>query len=442
MAIQVLVVLFALVAGCSGNGHGQADGGDASSDSDADSDTDADADSDTDSDTDSDSDSDSDTDSDTDSDSDADSDTGSDTTNDLPKGCQVISPANYNTMGWTGREAMDDDYMVWTWVDFSKDPDQDVLMKHQLSTGIQQELLRRDQPKLMTAPALFAGNVFFFRQTNPSDGYTTEIFRIVLNDKTEMQLTSNDTSDRDPMGGQNGCLYDAYTSPNQRAYLTYFDLDLKKEIVISDYLYLARVWDGSRWIAFTRSYSTYETLYKFDLDNQAAGAQLVDSTQMGFFNMSFNKDTHELVAGVWITGKSNGYDLMAWNMETNERTTLIDDPWDQGLPDYSGHAIAYADSQAAGTGWFGNYKAEVKILDRDTRALRTALPFDTWYGIGLWSHYLAANNVGKWGDTIILCDLEEEGLMGTDGHVCPESGCGNPDGGMDSGIDAGMDGGI
>jgi len=38
----------------------------------------------------------------------------------------------------------------------------------------------------------------------------------------------------------------------------------------------------------------------------------------------------------------------------------------------------------------------------------------------------AFNNWGIWGDSIILCDLVEDGFMDADGHVIPE----DADGGM------------
>ena len=36
-------------------------------------------------------------------------------------------------------------------------------------------------------------------------------------------------------------------------------------------------------------------------------------------------------------------------------------------------------------------------------------------------------------DILILCDLQAGGFIDASGHVCPESGCPEPDGGMDGG---------
>jgi hypothetical protein len=121
---------------------------------------------------------------------------------------------------------------------------------------------------------------------------------------------------------------------------------------------------------------------------------------------------------------------MAWNPETNVRTVLVSEPFDQGHPDADGHLVSYLDSQASGAGYWSGYHAEVKIIDRDTLVQRTVLPLDSYFGTGIWSHYLVSNNVGMWGDSLILCDLEAGGLVDTDGHVIPES---TPDAGVDGG---------
>ncbi len=52
--------------------------------------------------------------------------------------------------------------------------------------------------------------------------------------------------------------------------------------------------------------------------------------------------------------------------------------------------------------------------------LFTVLPLQTYYGLSISGHHVAVNNVSKWGDSIILCDLEEAGIM-KDGHVIPEA---------------------
>jgi len=132
-----------------------------------------------------------------------------------------------------------------------------------------------------------------------------------------------------------------------------------------------------------------------------------------------------------MSGITTGYDIVTWDMETNEYTLLVNEPYDQGLPDADGHIVTYLDSQAAGGGWFGSYHSEVKIIDRDTLEKRVVLPLDTYYGLGIWDHYLAVNNVGMWGDSIVVCDLEIMDLVDSEGHVIPEG----------SGADAGADGG-
>jgi hypothetical protein len=275
------------------------------------------------------------------------------------------------------------------------------------------------------------------RRTDDTDQYTSELFRIGIDDSVESVLSSNDTIDVDPIGGKEGSIY-RYSSVD-RSGIKYFDMVKKKETIVAEVLFLNKAFDGTRWVAYTKDDSGIETLYKYDVTHPENGSQLLDSTKMSFMAMSMDKDSHELVGGVAMSG-TDGFDIVIWNMETNERTVFIDEPWDQGLPDSSGHVISYLDTQAAKKYWFGTYLSEVKIIDRETKVKRTVLPLETWYGPGIWGHYLAANNVGKWGDSIILCDLEAEGLMDTDGHVIPEGGW--PDAGVDAGMDAGMDAGL
>ena len=87
-------------------------------------------------------------------------------------------------------------------------------------------------------------------------------------------------------------------------------------------------------------------------------------------------------------------------------------------------------------------EGEIKIIDRVTAEIRTVLPLERYYGLGLWSHYLVVNNLGGWGDSLILCDLRVGGHVDAAGHVCPEEGCPDPpDGGPDGGTDAGVDAG-
>ena len=183
-----------------------------------------------------------------------------------------------------------------------------------------------------------------------------------------------------------------------------------------------------------------EHLYKFDLQNPTSGVQEMESINIGFAGVDFDKVTGELIAAVGMAVGTDGTDIVSWNMETNDRTMILSEPWDQLQVDSDNHVSGYLDSAASGLYWFGNYLAEAKVIDRSTGVKRTVLPLETYYGLGFWGHYLAVNNVGAWGDSIILCDLEAGGIMGTDGHVIPLDG---PDGGVTDGgaADGGMDGG-
>ena len=416
-----------LTAGCSSCSNGSGSEKDASMDavdengSDGGTDTDADADSDSGGD----SDTDTDTDSDSDADGDADSDSGPEP---LPPGCIKITPANENGEGWTGMRAIDDDHLVWRWVEHGP-PFEYILMVRELSTGKERELLRETTPDQIYSPAIHGSNVTFSRSVDINDGYTREIFLIKLDETEEKRLTNNEFSDANPISGDRYIMYsssqDLGGGKTRKGY-RYYDLVSESEHLVVADSYLTAGWgfDGSRWIIFLDDEEYI--LYKFDLENPGKGTEVLHNGPIGVFNVSFDHGSHEAIIGVNIPGETDLFDLWLWNPETGDYEVLLSEPWDQGLADFDGHVVAYADSQANGDGWFtGDNWAEVKIIDRDTKEKRTITSMDRFYGIGIWDRYLAFNNWGMWGDSIILCDLVEGGFMDADGHVIP----GDADGG-------------
>ncbi len=404
---------------------------------DAKSGADADTDSDGDSDIDVDSDSDSDSDSDTDTDGDADSDTGPP---ELPPGCELITPANENGEGWMGMSAIDNNHLVWRWINFTT-PSASVLMVRELSTGTDKELLRKVFPQKIESPAIYGNNVVFHGMMDPADPFSREIFVIGLDETTEKRATNNDSTDANPMSGDRYVVYNSIERNDGSSIETafkYADLITGTERVINPNAseYINWGYDGRKWIVYIDDHR----LYKYDVQNPQLGSQQFFNKDIGAFNIAFNHDTHEAVIGLNIVYETQLFDLWVWNLETDTYEIILSEPWDQGMPDSDGHVIAYVDSQKADEGWFtGSNRAEVKIIDRQTKVKRTITPLDKFYGIALWDRYLAFNNWGMWGDSIILCDLVEGGFMDKDGHVIPEGSI--PDAGTDSGTDAGSDSG-
>jgi len=190
--------------------------------------------------------------------------------------------------------------------------------------------------------------------------------------------------------------------------------------------------DGEHWVAFVNDYH----LYKFDLNNPGAGAQLMYPDQVGIPIMAFNGTTGELVTGVNIPSVTNYFSIDVWDISTNARTTVVDGPWDQVAPDAYGYLIAYFDSQVTGENWFPDQYSQIKLVDAETHEVRTITPYvDHQYNLALWDKWLAFNNVGVWGDILVLCDLEAGGFIDADGHVIPEGS--DPDAGVDGGMDGG-----
>jgi hypothetical protein len=423
MIVLGIAVLGAACPSCGGGGGG-------SGDADTDADTDTDTDSDTDLDTDSDTDSDTDTDSDSDTDTDTDADTDSDTEPELPSYCQVLSPVNSLDFGWTGRFAMSDDHLTWRWLDFGADPTESVLMVRTLSTGEQWELLREPYPEVVNRPSIFGDNVCFDRNSDT----VLDVFRVGLGDVEETLVASSEYTESECAGGQDGVLY-KIGGDDYYGGLRYIDYSTSNMIsvyeapgtAINDIMF-----DGVRWVAYTEYVGgSEEYIYKFDLSDTAAGVQPVDPGNIQVEGADISDVAQALVAGAFVPGETDNLDLVRWDLETNDRTVLLSEPWDQLLPDTSGHAVVYLDSNPAGQYWFAEYRCDVRVIDMETGAVRTVMPLDAYFGPSIWGHYVTVNNYGTWGDSLVLCDLEEGGLMDEGGHVIPEVS--DPDAGADAG---------
>lgn len=425
MVLALLALSTLTASGCSScsGDKNESDGG-----TDMDANPDADADTDTDSDTDTDTDTDADSDSDTDTDSDSDTDSG------LPSFCDILSPANENGYGWSGRRAMDDGYVVWRWIDAD---DTAYLMKRNLETEEQSTLLVGEYPDTIETPTISGNNVFFSRQ--PGGTGPTDVFQIGLSESTEANLTNTSSiGEYETVAGDTGVLYN-YSNlldyPENVEELRYYDLTSSTEyIVFPDQAFeepysQAIAFGGTRWVVWGTLDMDQSSLYKWDAQNPTAPMQFIEDIEVG--GGEVNDERSEYISVVNSGGDSTRRDIAVWDLETNARSLLIDDPWDQIIPDYDGNVVVYLDSQAEEVEASGGV-GEIRVADRDTDIRRVVLPFDTYYSTAIWSHFIAVNNFGLWGDSLIVCNLLEGGIMNASGHVCPESGC---DG------DAGVDGG-
>ncbi|HUT77809.1 MAG TPA: hypothetical protein VM285_08995, partial [Polyangia bacterium] len=331
-------------------------------DPDADTGTDGDADGDSDTDADADADNDADADADTDADADADSDADGDT--DPPAGCQLITPSNSNAMGWSAREAMDNDYLTWRWVDVG---DQSVLMIHRLSTGEQFELLRRPYPQTIDNPSVFGEKVFFERQVDTLDAWSREVFSIGISETEEVQLTDNNFAESSCSGGASHVVARCGgPGPGERG-LKAIDLDtLEEDVFLAGPTIDAKAFDGTKWVSYIQMGTDGDTLWKYDVTNPGAGVHQVEPGTLSAMWMAANPLRQETVLGAWIDDVTERFDIVVWDLETHERTVVVSDPWDQGGPDAHGNLIVYTDSQTNNSGWFGAYKGEIRVVDRDT----------------------------------------------------------------------------
>jgi hypothetical protein len=435
MSLSLICLLAAVVtaSACpSGNNHGDGttdDGGDvddASLDRDGDvdgrdgadnddigSDSEADVDSDEDVGPDADADGDADAD-------DADGDDGWDADSLLPTGCRFVTPTRDIMYGWSGRYSIDAGQFVWRWIDTSSLPTRDVLMVRNLVSGTDREVLRRTYPDVIEKPAVHGDSVVFFSQTIADDASSQEIFLVSLTGGSERPVTSNTVADGSPLAGDGHVVYRSSPDPpppGMAGEYRYVDLSDTSEHPLADRAGRSEIaYDGHRWVA----YANEESLFRFDLSDPGAGPQLLTARLLDSLGLAFDRDTGVLIAAVWVPGESDDFRLETWDVAAGTMTVLLDAPWSQVLCDVDGHVVVYEDSQAAGETWGAHNSADLRILDRDTGAMRVVMPLDTYYGVGIWERWIAFNNYGTYGDSLIICDLVAGGYMSDDLHVIPE----------------------
>lgn len=326
---------------------------------------------------------------------------------------------------------MDNDYLTWRTLDGT----QHVLMIHRLSTGEQFELLRRPYPQTIDNPSVFGEKVFFERKTDQLDTWSSEVFSIGISETEEVQLTDNSFAEGSCSGGASHVIAQwGEAGPGERG-LKAIDLDtMEEDVFLAGPTIDAKAFDGTRWVNYIQMGTDGDTLLKYDVTNPDAGVQQVEPGTLGAMWMAANPLRQEVVLGAWIDDLTERFDIVVWDLETHERTVVVSDPWDQGGPDAHGNLIVYTDSQTNNSSWFGAYKGEIRVVDRDTLVKRVVLPLSTYWGVAVWDRWVATNNSGPWVDIIILCDLLEMGIVDADNNVIPDDA---PDAGPDASPDGG-----
>jgi hypothetical protein len=341
-----------------------------------------------------------------DADADVDGSTG------LPDWCSYVWPTTDIAYGWRGRHSIDDGTFVWSWVE----GDVTTLMARDLATGSDHELLRRSYPLHLDLPSVHGGSIFFQSRTlEEEDG---EVFRIPVSGGAESQVTDDtDEDDGFVMAGHRYVVYYSYLlAPVQKRYAYSDATDGSKHIIASPTWGESEIgYDGHRWVAFTEDWG----LYKFDLENPGDGYRQISTERLNTLGLAFDRDTGTLVASV-VTADSDDLRLELWDMETEAMTVLLDEPWSQVIPDVDGHVVVYQDSQAAGERYGESMRSDLRVIDRDSHAIRVVMPLDTYYGVGIWERWIAFNNYGRYGDSLITCDLVAGGFLDADLHVIPE----------------------
>ena len=340
----------------------------------------------------------------------------------LPTGCWFARPTTDVAFAWAGRDSIDDGKFVWRWIDSSLSPDEDVLMVRDLALRIDRELLRRTFPAMVNGPSIHGEWIDFFSQTSVATTGSGEIFRVSLLAGVETQLTSNTNSDSFQISGDDFVVYrSSYSDPEAGTVFEYryFDVrDSSEHVIATNYAGSEVAFDGHRWVAYTGA--DRHGVYKFDLLDPAAGPQPIGPDGILSEGMAFDRDTGTLIITTYRPSRSADLGLEAWDMATETTSDVLDDTWSEIIPDVDGHVVVYLDSEAAGESYWAHERSDIRIVDRETGAVRVVLPLDTYYGVGIWERWIAVNNYGLWGDSLITCDLVEGGFMSDDLHVVPE----------------------
>ncbi|MDD5306602.1 MAG: hypothetical protein PHU25_04705 [Deltaproteobacteria bacterium] len=434
LMLLVLVSLLSLLAGCSscsGNGSGGDSGKDSGAGSDADSDSDADADSDNDTDSDSDSDTDGDTDSgsDSDSDSDGDCDAGTDNGNDtdgfaVGPGCTVV--AVNSSLMWA--KGIDGDHIVWSeWIDKCQYP---VLRSRQLSTA--KTANEFNGPYWKFDPIVSRDWLIWSEDTNQSDAWSQEIFRMKLGDTAIEQITSDNCIDYNQLAGNDYVVFLKSCESTEDKALYYFDTSSSQATeIVGDAVSPPTpgiAFDGERYVVWT----IYDHVYLYDIENPTTPSPLFPDATAQVSPTIFGG---KIYAGTMQDGVSEYLDIWVYDIPSQTMGWLDHSHWDQLAPAVDGNIIAYHDTEKLGTRFFYNGSVSyIDIQDLTSHVKRTITPVeDTYYGTGISGKYLAyAVRFGSY--AVVLCDLEAGGFVkkvGNKYRVIPENGW--PDGGADGG---------
>jgi len=266
------------------------------------------------------------------------------------------------------------------------------------------------------------------------DGTSREVFSADYSTSQLVRITTNETSDAYIQGGDKVLWkHNVSTFVNE---MTIANPDGSNPVVLVSLVgTYQNAFDGERWVVLSQVQSPYDRLVRYDLQNLAAGGEAYkeEAGYGGGAGVAFNGQTGMLYIG--------GADLHFWNMNTGQRGLLVTDPGSQVFPDADGHAIVYISSEQTGDNWWGNGQiGDIRLRDLETGVTRMVFPMMKHYAPGITERWMVVNQVGPYGDALILCDLVEAGFMDESLHVCPEWGCEPPDTDSDTGTETGSDG--
>jgi hypothetical protein len=280
--------------------------------------------------------------------------------------------------------------------------------------------------------------VYWDWQSDGSDSFSREVFRKNVLTEEQQQLTNSDCASYLPMPGQEEVVFYRGCEGDTVGTMYYLDIDdLETHLISSE----ANGnpggfdFDGMKWVVWVDEVGTsvVNWLWKYDVLN-GVGPTLVQS---GMTQITWPKiDDGKVYSGIWDSPAdlTNKCDVRVHDLDTNVGNWVFSSPWDQIGPTVSGNVLAYEDTEELAHNWFEDQTSYLELYDLDTGVTRKLTDVAFGYtGIARHDKYFAYNA----GDLLILCDLEAGGFIDSTGHVCPEGGCPELDGGVDGGADAG-----
>lgn len=311
----------------------------------------------------------------------------------------------------------------------------------QLSTGVTTTLIADFGNE--EHPVIWGDWVFWEQETTASDWTTREIFRMNVTELIPEQLTDNSCSDAKVRPGTDYIVHTTTCESGGDKPLYFTSLSTLESTMITPDAVAPPgtggiMFDGERYVAWgwhDESEPNNDRVYLYDILNPSSPDEPV-------YPEAYNQaggmiSGGKIFAATGVLEFTEGWDIWIYDIATSTTGWLDHSPWDQYVVAADGHVAVYQDTEALEQTFLEADGQHLEIKDLETAVTRqvTIEPADYWRP-AISGHYLAFLR-GQAVKELFVCDLLEGGFVDAAGHVCPEEGCTEPDGGVDTESDTG-----